>query len=86
MISYLQRLKAKLIKPKKTLCTVTFIYNLKGVIGSAKDKTHTEFAWIVDGSNTHDCADIFNPVGINKANCTITNVIVLPIKTVYAKD
>ncbi len=82
ILSLFSKLKTKLFPPQKTLCTVTFIYDLKGVIGSGKDKTETIFAWVENGTSTYDCIELFKEGIENRANYTIRNVIVLPIKTV----
>lgn len=73
-------------KPAPKLCTVTFIYDIKGVIGAGKNKTDTVFAWIEDGVTNHDCVSpLFEPPGIGKGQCSIKDIIVMVIPTVTAK-
>jgi len=80
-------LKSRFKKPiPDKLCTVTFIYSAKGIIGGGKDKTDTVFAWIADATTKHDCVFLFNPPGIGKGQCTIKEVIVVPIATVKPKS
>lgn len=69
----------------KSLCTITFIYDVKGIIGAGKNKSDTVFAWVEEGASNHDCVSVFNPPNIGKGQCTITNIIVFPIPTVFKK-
>lgn len=68
-----------------SLCTITFIFDVKGVIGSGKNKTDTIFAWIEDGASNHDCVEFFNPPNIGKGQCVIKDIIVMKIPTVTKK-
>lgn len=70
--------------PPVSLCTVTFLYDVKGIIGSGKNKIETVLAWVPD-TKTHDCAQLFNPPGIGKGVCTIKEIIVYKIPTVTPK-
>lgn len=79
---YLLNAFSKLRKPQPKLCIVHFVYDLKGVIGSGKNKTESVFAWVQDGCNTHDCLPLFNPPGISKSNCTVREILVTPVQTV----
>lgn len=72
-------------KPAAKLCTVTFLYDVKGIIGAGKNKRDTVFAWVADASTSHDCVVLFNPPGIGKGKCTIKEITVLPIPTVEPK-
>ena len=78
----LKELFYKVFKRKKTPCTITFIYDCKGVIGAGKNKKETVFAWVESGTETKDCVPLFNSPNIGRSSCTITDVIVLPIQTV----
>lgn len=86
MLKLLPRFLPRLFKKEKTLCTITFIYNTKGVYGAGKGKSETIFAWIERDSTTHECAKLFKPAGIDVSRCVITDVIVLPIQTVYHEE
>ncbi len=82
----LKRFFYKLFPPKKRLCTITFLYKMKGVIGSDRPKKETVFAWVENGTTTHDCVKLFKPAGVNVSLCIVTDVIVIDIKTVTHED
>lgn len=69
-------------KKEKTLCTVTFLYTMKGVVNAKEDKKETVFAWVEEGTTNKDCVSLFNPPNVNKGMCIIHEIIVLPIQTV----
>ena len=75
-----KKLTGKLQRPK--LCTVTFIFDCKGVFGAGKNKKETVFAYVTNGIDNTALVKLFNPHGLQKANCVITNIIVIPIETV----
>ena len=73
-------------KKEKTLCTITFLYTIKGT-ANAERKKETIFAWIEEGSTNKDCVQLFEPKGsIKKQNCIIHEVIALPIQTVTHEE
>lgn len=75
-----------IIKPAKTLCTVTFLYTVKGIATFGKEQKQTVFAFIEDGVMTNELVPpLFNPPNSDKAQCKIHDVIVLPITTVKCK-
>jgi hypothetical protein len=71
---------------EKTLCTITFLYTMKGVVNAKHPKSETVFAWVDEGTTNKDCVSVFNPVGVNKGMCIISDIIVLPIPTVTHED
>lgn len=76
----------KYLPKKKRLCTITFLYKMKGVIGSDRPKKETVFAWVENGTTTHDCVKLFSPAGVNISMCIVTDVIVIDIKTITHED
>lgn len=74
------------IKPADKLCSVTFLYDVKGVYGAGNNKRDTVFAWIEEGATSHDCVTaLFDPPGVGKGQCTVKDVLVMVIPTVEAK-
>lgn len=78
-ITSIKNFFVRLFKAPPVLCTVTFIFDCKGVYGAGKDKKETVFAYINKGKSNHDLIPLFNPPGLQKANCKITDIIVIPI-------
>lgn len=71
---------------EKTLCTITFIYTMKGVVNAKHPKTDSVFAWIEEGCTNKDCVQLFAPKGVEKSMCIISDIIVLPIPTVTHEE
>ena len=73
-------------EPAKRLCLIVFTYDTKGrFTPKTKGNMVSEFAWVYDGANTHDCLPLFKPRGVEIANCVVTNIIVQPIAEVHKK-
>ena len=71
---------------RKVLCTVTFLYTMKGVVNARQPKSDTVFAYIEEGATNKDCVAVFAPKGVKKELCIIHEVIVLPVQTVFAGE
>lgn len=67
---------------QKTLCTITFLYTMKGAINAKHPKSDSVFAWVEEGCTNKDCVVLFDPKGVNKGMCIVHEVIVLPIPIV----
>jgi len=71
---------------EKTLCTITFLYTMKGAVNAKHPKSDTVFAWIQEGCTNKDCVVLFNPKGVEKRLCIIHEIIVLPVETVTHEE
>lgn len=78
--------KSLAAKKEKTLCTITFLYTMKGAINAKHPKSDSVFAWIEEGCTNKDCVSLFDPKGVNKGMCIVHEVIVLPIPTVTHEE
>jgi hypothetical protein len=68
---------------EKKLCTVTFLYTVKGVAFADKEYKETVFAWLTDGITTVDCVNqLFYPPNLQRGNCIVKDVVIFAIPTV----